>query len=152
MKNIQIHKKIDAFKKTLHIPQGLSSENSLYESLCYAIRFEKRNKVTPCKNEQEFIDDISEEIFPSLHDVKDQIVLDLDCQNFEYQYHLLYKVLMRFNYFLRMFEQNKKFRQVTFEKKEGNKIDRHCLTCLFESFNCFQVVYLENENTMRKIF
>ena len=95
---------------------------------------------------------ISEEIFLSLHEVKDQLVLDLDCQNFEYQYHLVYRIVTRFNYFLRVFEQNKKFRHVILERKERKKIDRHWFSCLFENFNCFQVVYLENENTMRKIF
>ena len=59
---------------------------------------------------------------------------------------------MKLNYFLRIFEQKRKFRHLTFERKEGKKTDRRCSSCLFEKFNGFQVVYLENENTIRILF
>ena len=59
---------------------------------------------------------------------------------------------MQFNYFLCVYEQKNKIRFVTFETKNGKKVDRQCSSCLFEKFNGFQIVYLENENKIGKKF
>ena len=42
-------KKIEVFKKTLHIPQGVNSEHSFFQSICYAIRFLRKIKLIAAK-------------------------------------------------------------------------------------------------------
>ena len=104
------------FKKALRVPQGLGSKDLLFHSICHTIRFIKTNKKNAYENEQELKNDISEELFLSLFDVKDQLELDLYYQYFERQCHLINSILIKFNFFLCTYEL-KKIRFVTFERK-----------------------------------
>ena len=54
------------------------------------------------------------------------------------------------NYFLRIYELKKKFRYVKFDNSHKKEIVRKCSSCLFQKFDGFYIVRIENEKKIRK--
>ena len=52
--------------------------------------------------------DISQDLFSSLFDVKDELELYQNCENFEHQCHLINNILKEFDFFLHTYEKRKK--------------------------------------------
>ena len=71
--------------------------------------------------------------------------------SFEWSY-LVNEILMKFNYFFRMFEPKDKFWYLTNECSIKKKILRKLSSCVAEKFNGFSIARVENERSVRKIF
>ena len=73
---------LNIFKKSLLLPNGKDSCDSLFYPVCYAVRYEKTKKTEKCSDE-ELKNDLPNNLFLSLDSIRLELVVDLDYQNFE---------------------------------------------------------------------
>ena len=88
------------FEKSLGIPHGVGSIDSFFYAICYAIRYEKTEKLDQCNN---FQDDIGAELYEKLLGLKERLQLKLDHHRFEEQCFEINKTLIEHGYFLKVF-------------------------------------------------
>ena len=80
-------------------------DGSLFYQICYVIRYDNNKKTDQCLD-----DDLKKEIGDILYTEKNKI--RFDCLNFEKQYYLINKILIKYSYFFRIFESKNKFRHL----------------------------------------
>ena len=81
------------------------------------------------------------------------MILDLDHQKFNKQYQVINDILIKSDYFMRIYELKKKLHYVTVNKPHQKKnIIGVCSSCIIKKFNGFYTVRIENEREIRKNF
>ena len=61
-------------------------------------------------------------------------------------------VLLKYNYFLRVFELKNKYRRFSMKDKSKQKIARQLSSCLIEKYSGFRLISIEHEKQQRKLF
>ena len=102
--------KIAKFKLSLVNSQVADNPDSFFYSILYALRYRLTNKAEPCIDDTELESDVKTEIFDEVNLLRDRFRLDLDLMNFENQCFQINQILMKNNFFLRVFELKDKFR------------------------------------------
>ena len=103
-------KKINKTKESLLIPNGQNSNNSnglVFYSIGYAVRFLKSGKIDTCGHKK-IEEIIGSDLYNQLSNKKEYLELDLDYQRLEKICFQINEILSRRDYFLRIFESNKK--------------------------------------------
>ena len=67
---------IEKFRKSLIKPHGKESLDSLFKTVCYAVRYKKHQKTDKCSDD-ELRRDLPKDIFDQLNAIKRDLVLDL---------------------------------------------------------------------------
>ena len=86
---------IETFRESFIIPHGKDSLDSLFYSVCYAVPFEKLQKIDKCLDDR-FRGYLSKDLFGQLDATKIDFVLDPDYHNFEKQCFLINKLFMNY--------------------------------------------------------
>ena len=86
---------IETFRESFIISHGKGSLDSLFYSVCYAVLFEKLQKIDKCLDDR-FRGYLSKDLFGQLDATKIDFVLDLDYHNFEKQCFLISKLFMNY--------------------------------------------------------
>ena len=86
---------IETFRESFIISHGKGSLDSLFYSVCYAVLFEKLQKIDKCLDDR-FRGSLSKYLFGQLDATKIDFVLDLDYHNFEKQCFLINKLFMNY--------------------------------------------------------
>ena len=86
---------IEKFRESFIIPHVKDSLDSLFYSVCYAVPFEKLQKIGKCLDDR-FRGYLSKDRFGQLDATKIDFVLDLDYNNFEKQCFLINKLFMNY--------------------------------------------------------
>ena len=126
--------KIENFVKTLINPQGLNNDDSFFNSILFAIRYQLSGKVEPCDDEQLKID-IGAEILNEIYPLKSMMKLNLDILHFENQCLKINQILNKNNLFFLIFELKEKFRCLIKQDSEKKSIIRDLSSCIIEKFN-----------------
>ena len=98
------------------IHHGVGSIGSFFYEICYAILYEKTEKVDQYNN---FQDEIGTELYKKLLGLKESYRLKLDDHRFEKQCFDINKALIEHQYFLKVSEVKKKL--ITVMKKDTEK-------------------------------
>ena len=67
---------IEKFRKSLIKPHGKESLDSLFKTVCYAVRYKKHENINKCSDD-ELRRDLPKDIFDQLNAIKRDFVLDL---------------------------------------------------------------------------
>ena len=112
-----------------------------------AIRFDKISKTNVC-NFEEFKESIDSNLIEQLEEGKFKFILDLQkFNNICYEINL---ILLKYNYFLRIFEVKDKYRQLSMKEPKKQNIVRQISSCLIEKYNGFQVILIEFDRKQKK--
>ena len=141
--------KIENFVKTLINPQGLNNDDSFFNSILFAIRYQLSGKVEPCDDEQLKIG-IGAEILNEIYPLKSMMKLNLDILHFENQCLKINQILNKNNLFLLIFELKEKFRCLIKQDSEKKSIIRDLSSCIIEKFNGLNIVRTEFERKLRQ--
>ena len=96
-------------------------------------------KVKPEKKRAGHI--LGESFYEELIEIKDNIQLDKNLFGFFSKCFLVNKVLARYNFFLKLFEQREKFRFLVKRKVEGkNKVTRDLSSSIIEKINGYEII------------
>ena len=142
--------RVDRFKSSLANAQGEDKPNSFFYSLLYALRHRLTNRIEACGDDAELRLDVKPETFDELNLLMDRLKFDLDLLNFENQCFLINRILMKNNFFLRVFELTDKFRYLIKQDLQKKNIIRNLSSGIIENFNGFNIVRLELDKELRK--
>ena len=138
--------KIEDFNKTL-FPNENIENNQLINVIMLAIRFNKVATTNAC-DFQEFKEIINSNLIDQLYEEKFKFILDLQkFSNICYEINL---ILLKYNYFLRIFEVKDKYRQLSMKEPKKQNIVRQISSCLIEKYNGFQVILIEFDRKQKK--
>ena len=130
------------------IHHGVGSIGSFFYEICYAVLYEKTEKVDQYNN---FQDEIGTELYEKLLGLKESYRLKLDHHRFEKQCFDINKALIEHGYFLKVSEAKNKL--ITDEKRQrkiGN--EKKFSSCIMEKFRCFDIVSIEYGRRQRTKF
>ena len=97
-------------------------------------------------------EEIGKNLFDDLKTMKNNLILDLDYSNFEKTCYLANDLLMKNDYFLRIYERKEKFRQINHKTSKNKSITREVSSCVKQKFNGFNVLSIEYDKKIRKKF
>ena len=141
--------KIENFNETLFPKTNNENieNNRLITVLLLAIRFDKVGKTNVC-NFEEFKESIDSNLIEQLEEGKFKFILDLQkFNNICYEINL---ILLKYNYFLRIFEVKDKYRQLSMKEPKKRNIVRQISSCLIEKYNGFHVILIEFDRKQKK--
>ena len=72
------------------------------------LKYQKNKKIDFLADKKLLADEIGNELYQKLHDIKSDLILDLNISNVEKTCHSLNELLKKNSYFLRIYEQKKK--------------------------------------------
>ena len=142
--------RIAKLKSSLVNPQGADNPDSFFYSILYALRYRLTNKDEPCIDDAELGSDVKTEIFDEVNLLRDRLRLDLELMNFENQCFQINRILMKNNFFLRVFELKDKFRYLIKQDSKKQNVIRDLSSCIIEKFNGFNIVRLELDKELRR--
>ena len=120
---------------------------TLKEAILYSVRFDQTTSTNECSNEQLF--EVNQDFNIKL---ADDLKIELDLRRF-YEICLnINEVLIQHNYFLRVYELKKKFREVRLKTVQEKKILRELCSCIKPKFDGFDVVTVQFRRELRKNF
>ena len=134
-------KRVSDFEKSLLIPHCDVSIDSFFYAICYAIRYQKTEKVDQCNN---FEDGIGTELYEKLLGLKERIQLKLDHHRFEEQCFDINKALIEHGYLLRVEGKNK---FIALMKKDSEKQETKKKMILAASLKNLEALILLALNT-----
>ena len=123
--------------------------NSFTRAILYAVTYEKNNKTNIC-TKKEFQEIIEKKLIDELDENKYK--LEIDLQKFNNDCYEINCFLSDYNYFLRVFELNSKFRQMIIKEPKKTNFVRQLLSCIIEKYNGYQTISNEFERKQRKNF
>ena len=154
MKFPKSEKLIQQFKNEL-LPKVTTDHEKLIHNdftrvILYAIRNKLENKVDTCDiielKQNAILDQILEQF--SFNELK----FSLDLQEFNRIAYQINNIILKYNYFLRVFEQKNKYRQFLVKKPSKQNQIKQLSSCLIEKYNGFQVVKIDFSKKERRKF
>ena len=94
--------------RTLLCPYSLEDQDSCYYAILYAFRYQFKNKKDVFQNEDHLKEDLGNR-YDTLSNLKENLRLDLDIQNFQNRCHSVNELLNKNGLFLRVYELKEKF-------------------------------------------
>ena len=140
--------KIENFNETLFPKTNNENieNNRLINVFLLVIRFDKVSKTNVC-NFEEFKESINSNLIEQFEG-KFKFILDLQkFNNICYEINL---ILLKYNYFLRIFEVKDKYRHLSMKEPKKQNIVREISSCLIEKCNGFQVISIEFDRKQKK--
>ena len=117
----------------------------------YAICYQLKNKKEECQNKDQLKEDLGN-LYDTLSNLKENLRLDLDLQNFENQCHSFNKLLIKNGLFLRVYEQKEKLRYLVKQNSEIKTLLRELSSCVTEKFHRFNIACVEFSKKLRQPF
>ena len=138
---------INKFKQTL-LPKNAQRNihNEFIHVILYKIRYIIENKTDICNNETLKQNKTLKEIMEQLS--CKNLIFSLDLQEFEHVCYQINEILIEYNYFLRVFEQKNKYRNLLLRKTEKQTQIKQLASCLMQKYNGFQII--KNSFTKRE--
>ena len=96
------------------------------------------------------LSDVKPETFDKIDQLRDKLRLDLGILNFENQCFQINRILIKNNFFLRVFELKDKFHFLIKRHSQKKFVIRDLSSCIIEKFNGFNIVRLELDKELRK--
>ena len=140
--------KIENFNETLFPKTNNENieNNRLINVFLLVIRFDKVSKTNVC-NFEEFKESVNSNLIEQFEG-KFKFILDLQkFNNICYEINL---ILLKYNYFLRIFEVKDKYRHLSMKEPKKQNIVREISSCLIEKCNGFQVISIEFDRKQKK--
>ena len=129
---------IEKFKQNL-FPKALNETHSNFVNvILFKIREITEGKTDMCSQEDLLKNDTIEKIFSKL--TYEKIKFSLDLQEFNNVCYKINEILIEFDFFLRVFEQKNKYRQLLIKKPEKQNLVKQLASCLIQKYNGFQVI------------
>ena len=97
-------------------------------------------------------EEISGILYTEVNENKEKVKLDLDCLNFEKRCYLINEILIKYNYFFRIFELKHNFRHLINENSNKKTKIRQVSRCVTKKSNGFFIVQVESVRKLRKKF
>ena len=147
----KFEKDIKKFNETLFPRVDIEDQKTHNQFSCailYAVRFYKTGFKDKCGKE-EFEKSIDQSHIQKLID-KFEFIIDL--QKLHNMCYEINSVLLKYNYFLRVFELKNKYCRFSMKDKSKQKIIRQLCSCLIEKYNGFKVILIEFQRKQRKLF
>ena len=146
-------KDIEKFEENLFPRVEIEHEkvhNQFCYALLYALRFDKAQLKDLC-NKEELEKAIDKDLVKELNQPeKFEFIIDL--QKFHNMCYEINLILLKYGYFLRVFELKYKFRQLVVKDKNKQKLVRQLWSCLMERNSGFGVISIKFERKQRKKF
>ena len=130
---------INEFKSSL-LPKDEQKDihNSFIRVILYKIRQMIENKIDICDEETLKQNETLNQIMEQLSCENLNFLLDL--QEFERFCYQINEILIEHNFFLRVFEQKNKYRNILLKKPEKQTQIKQLASCLMQKYNGFQVI------------
>ena len=120
-------------------------------SWCFAPCYLWSEKRDWCDN-SEIEEVLGSDFYCRLRDQKDFLQLNLHHQKFEKQCFKINEILSKHGYFLRVYEQKKKFHTLFMKNIDKRSMIKKLCSCVVEKFNGFHIVSLKYGKKLRKKF
>ena len=124
---------IEEFKCTLLSPHSLGNQDSFYCAIICTIHYQLKNKKDECQNEKQLKEKLGN-LHDALLNLKENLRLDLNIQNFENQCHSVNELLNKNGLFLRINKLKEKFRYLIKQNSEKKTVLRELSTTTFIIF------------------
>ena len=130
---------INEFKSSL-LPKAEQKDihNSFIRVILYKIRQMIENKIDICDEETLKQNEKLMQLMEQLS--CDNLNFSLDLQEFERVCYKINEILIEHNFFLRVFEQKNKYRNILVKKPEKQTQIKQLASCLMQKYNGFQVI------------
>ena len=140
-------KSLEKIESTL-FPKSEEKHNSFPNSILYALPFDITHKIDTCT------DDEFKNVIKTLFDKTDREKFDLVLgnQKFNQQCLDINQILIKEEYFLRVYELKNKLRELRLKRSKKQKIVRQLSSCIQEKFDGFNIVCIEYSKKLRKTF
>ena len=129
---------IENFKNTLLPTDKNDIHHTFIRVMLYKIRQIVEDKTDICNDEILKQNKIIVELFEKLNDGNFSFSLDL--QKFELNCYEINEILMKYDFFLRVFEQKNKYRNILIKTPEKQNQVKQLASCLNPKYNGFQVI------------
>ena len=129
---------IKKFKQSLFPNNANETNNNFVNVILFKIREITENKTDICNQEDLLKNDAVNQISEKLIYEKTEFLLDL--QEFNNVCYKINDILMKFDFFLRVFEQKNKYRQLLVRKPEKQNQVKQLASCIIQKYNGFQVI------------
>ena len=114
------------------------------------IREITEEKTDNCSQDDLLKNETIKKIFEKL--TYEKIEFSLDLQEFNNNCYKINEILIEFGFFLRVFEQKKKYRQLLIRKPEKQNQVKQLASCLIQKYNGFQVIKSLFNKRQRRTF
>ena len=129
--------KLKNFKKNL-LPIGQNeSKYDFVKIILYKVRQILEGKTDDFSDESLKENPILESLF---EDLNEKFIFSLDIQKFELVCYEINQILIKHDFFLRVFEQKNKYRNILIKTPEKQNQIKELASCLSQKYNGFQVV------------
>ena len=143
-------KRIEEFKRALLCVHGLVYLDSFYYAILYAICYQFENKKDKCQNDDQLKQDIeNDKLCNTLSNLKENLRLDLDIQNFE---NSVNELLNKNGLFLRVYELKDKFCYLIKQNSEKKTVQRELSSCIIKKVNGFNIVCIAFNKKLSQTF
>ena len=141
---------IEKFKQSL-LPKSIDDiDNNFVNVIFYKIREITEGKTDICDHDVLLGNETIGKIFEKLSN--ENIKFSLDLQEFNNVCYEINEVLKEFGFFLRVFEQKNKYRQLLIKKTEKQNQIKQLASCLIQKYNGFQVIKSLFNKRERRVF
>ena len=141
---------IEIFKQSLFPKGSCETINNFVNVILLKIREIEENKTDICSQNVLLQNETINTIFTKFHHEK--IKFTLDIQEFNNICYKINEILMQFGFFLRVFEQKNKYRQLLIKKPEKQNQVKQLASCLLQKYNGFQVIKSLFNKSQRRVF
>ena len=129
---------IDKFKISLLPKNTEDIHHNLVRVILYKIRQITEDKTDICDNEALKENETIKDIIEKMSNEKFKFSLDL--QEFNHVCYEINEILIKYNFFLRVFEQKNKYRNLLIKQPEKQNQIKQLASCLNQKYNRFQVI------------
>ena len=141
---------IEKFKQSL-LPKSIDDiDNNFVNVIFYKIREITEGKTDICDHDVLLGNETIGKIFEKLSN--ENIKFSLDLQEFNNVCYEINEVLKEFGFFLRVFEQKNKYRELLIKKTEKQNQIKKLASCLIQKYNGFQVIKSLFNKRERRVF
>ena len=129
---------IEKFKQNLFLKGVDEIHNNFINVILFKIHEITEEKTDICSQDDLLKNETIKKIFAKL--TYEKIELSLDLQEFNNNCYKINEILTEFGFFLRVFEQKNKYRQLLIKKPEKQNQVKQLASCLIQKYNGFQVI------------
>ena len=141
---------IEKFKQSLFPKSIVEIDNNFINVILFKIREITEEKTDICSQHDLLKNETIKKIFEKL--TYEKIEFSLDLQEFNNNCYKINEILIEFGFFLRVFEQKNKYRQLLVKKTEKQNQVKQLASCLIQKYNGFQVIKSLFNKRQRRIF
>ena len=141
---------IEKLKQSLLPKNANETQNGFVNVILFKIREITENKTDICSQEDLLKNDTVNQIFEKL--THEKVEFSLDLQEFNNVCYKINEILIEFDFFLRVFEQKNKYRQLLVKKPEKQNQVKQLASCLIQKYNGFQVIKSLFNKRQRRTF